>query len=75
MSLDVWIFVSVLYVCYIFVEQECEVIVDGVLMRVNFLGKGKVIYVDVEVQGYNINVFFGIVFVILYGKCGSMVDV
>lgn len=73
-SPDVWTFVSALHACHIFAEQEREVIVDGVPMRVNSLGKGKAIHADAEVQGHNTNVFLGTVLVTLYGKCGSMAD-
>lgn len=65
----------VLKVCSSLVVREVNMIVDGVVIKVEIFKKGKVIYFDVVVKGFELNIFVGNFFIDMYGKCGGMLDV
>lgn len=49
--------------------------VGGIWVKVYFFWKGKELYVLVWKNGWGLDVFVENIFVYMYGKCGSMVDV
>lgn len=70
---NIWMFVSFLYVCGMIVEYE--VVISELLVKLKFLERGRVIYVDVIREGCDLDIFVGNILMSMYGKLGSVVDV
>lgn len=56
-------------------EKEGIWFVSGFFVEVIFLNYGKVVYGYVWRKGLDLDVFVGCIFVSMYCKCGSVVDV
>lgn len=59
-----------------FGEKERVSVGDGgLIINMNCLGKGRIIYFEMLRKGDNLDVFVGSILVIMYSKCGSINDV
>lgn len=73
-QLDERTIVAALKACSSLAVREANTIVDGVVIKVETLKKGKAIHFDAAVKGLESNIFVGNSLIDMYGKCGGMLD-